>query len=137
MTAQILPFAAPANSAPAFTGPAYAGPAVPGRRVDGERIYTFADMIRLLGLMLDEHRTAVATLRLYVTDKHMPPPRNARPHGRRLLTGADAIGKRSIWNAAMVDSWRAAPGAPGGAALPAPAPGLRAAMRGRAAALNA
>lgn len=115
MSAEIVPFRADAvRSFPPLPRPAR-----------GRRLYRFADMVRLCGLEDYEPRTAIDHLRLKARQEGLPLPRNTRIHGQRVITGPDAIGSRSVWDALLVDEWLERPLPPaGGAARPAAAPPL-------------
>ena len=114
MSAEILQFRAdymPAPDRPATPAPA------PSR---GRRLYKLADMVRLCGLEDYEPRTAIDHLRLFAKQQGLPLPRNPRVHGRRVITGPEAIGARSVWDALRVDDWldRPPPSPGGGSARP-------------------
>lgn len=82
----------------------------------GRRLYRLSDMVRLCGLDDYEPRTAIDHLRLYAKQQGLPLPRNPRVHGKRVITGPEAIGARSVWDALLVDSWLESPPPTGGGA---------------------
>ncbi len=129
MTARVLAFPAqqPAASTPLrlvhspradSRGPDGAG----GSPFTARRRYSLSDMIRLCGLDEYERRTAIDHLRLYARQNGLPLPRNVRVHRGRTITGPDAIGSRSMWDALAVDAWLDNPQPPqGGGAVSRPA----------------
>lgn len=138
MSARVIAFPAPSSAMLPVTAAAVA--AWGAQPVRARRKYSLTDMIRLCGLDQYERRTAIEHLRLYARSNGLPLPRNARVHGRQVITGPEAIGARSQWDALLVDAWLDDPRPPcGGAAAsasaasapPVPAP-RRAAMAERA-----
>jgi hypothetical protein len=115
LSAEILPFRAAAAPVPDHP------PAPLAARPRGRRTYSLADMIRLCGLEAYEPRTAIDHLRLKARQQGLPLPRNTRVHGGRVISGPDAIGARSLWDALLVDDWLDRPVPPGGG-LAAPVP---------------
>tara|TARA_B100001179_G_scaffold193715_1_gene151286 strand:+ start:769 stop:1149 length:381 start_codon:yes stop_codon:yes gene_type:complete len=106
-----------------------------------ETTYNFARMVELFGLEERDGRTQVASLRRLAECEGLPLPKNARYWGGKRQRGPASIGQLSIWDAAAVNAWQ---NGQGGNAEPArithpanAAPGLRAAMRGRARQLKA
>ena len=123
MSAQILQFAGAAD-----------------RRHAGPRRYRFAEMIQRLALVDYSERSQIEHLRQLVRLDGLPAPINPRLRAGGVLRGADAVGRRSWWDAAEVDAWLARPGpgappAPGAIAIPAARGSLHDEMRARAAAL--
>lgn len=108
MSAEILAFRPGDRSVPQLPAP------VPVARARGRRTYSLSDMIRLCGLEDYEPRTAIDHLRLKARQQGLPLPRNTRRHRGRVVTGPDAIGARSVWDALLVDDWLDRPVPPGG-----------------------
>jgi hypothetical protein len=93
------------------------------RRRAGGNVYSFPDMVRIVGLDNVEVRTAIATLRDMVAKEGLPAPITARRFaGRVYRRCAEAVGQRAMWNAAEVDHWDMNGPAPTGAAQSVPRP---------------
>tara|TARA_R100001129_G_scaffold15957_3_gene10502 strand:+ start:12002 stop:12451 length:450 start_codon:yes stop_codon:yes gene_type:complete len=144
LSAILLDFPVPHPETRSPAAPAKAADRHPRDRrpFSARRKYSLSDMIRLCGLEEYERRTAIDHLRIYARQNGLPLPRNARVHKGRAITGPDAIGTRSSWDALAVDAWLDGPQPPqGGGALsstasaagtpPVPAP-CRADMADRA-----
>lgn len=113
MAATLLHFPVPA---PDETRPA------PRRRAGGN-VYTFADMVRIVGLDHVEVRTAITTLRDMVAKEGLPAPVTARRFAGRVYRRCpEAVGQRAMWNAAEVDHWDTDGPTPTAAAQPIPRP---------------
>lgn len=108
------------------------------RRRAGGNVYSFADMVRIVGLDHVEVRTAIATLRDMVSKEGLPPPITTRRFaGRVYRRCAEAVGQRAQWNAAEVDHWDSNGPTPNGAAQPIPvARNLHDHLRANAAAIG-
>lgn len=127
MSARILPFPSdhPARVVHLQVVPGDADPVAEGQPFSARRRYSLSDMILLCGLEDYERRTAIDHLRLYARHNGLPLPRNARVHRGKTITGPDAIGSRSTWDALVVDAWFDNPQPPQGGAAAATKTGER------------
>lgn len=128
MSAQLLDFPRPL---PSIVRCAIAAP---------RREYSFAEVVRMLGMGALEQRTQVKQLRRLAVQGNLPLPKNPRFRAGILQSGEMRIGQRSVWCALEFDAWAAGQGNPPPAAAAAAVPplprSLRATLRHRAAVLG-
>ena len=75
----------------------------PVHRVQGRRVYSFPQMVHAVRVFHLQPRAAIDALRSMVERSKLPAPITARPFRGRMLSGAQAVCKKALWDAAEVD----------------------------------